>query len=370
MRIAYLAIYNSMHINIKVKYFENLSNAKLYFFAMQPSNIKPELLKEPICHNNLQIDTIIQEKCNVTECIKNCLKIRKIIKQNKIQLVHIIDMHFYMYALVLELLGIKVVIENNGTDVLIAPEKNPHIKKYYGAAYRLAKCVLQDSYVAKMKSISLGASRKNNFIIELGIDLSIFNLNVKKDVFRKKYGIDSDKKIVFSPRAFTNLYNISDIIKSIPLVSLAEPDVIYVFCTYVRNDRLTRLIRELELEDRVLFLGYLDNEKELPFLYADADVVVSIPSSDSSPRTVYEAMACGCPTIVSDLPWVRIRFPKTHELVKTPLKNVEALSNAIIGILSKKTEIDRNNSFQLIKKNLDFRVSARKLLYIYSKIIK
>jgi hypothetical protein len=45
-----------------------------------------------------------------------------------------------------------------------------------------------------------------------------------------------------------------------------------------------------------------------PPLRADGAVLpgagglLSIPSSDSSPRSVWEAMACGCPVVLPDLP--------------------------------------------------------------------
>ena len=43
--------------------------------------------------------------------------------------------------------------------------------------------------------------------------------------------------------------------------------------------------------------------------YQASDVCVSIASSDSSPRSVWEAVASGTPCVVSDLPWV-------HELIE------------------------------------------------------
>lgn len=37
--------------------------------------------------------------------------------------------------------------------------------------------------------------------------------------------------------------------------------------------------------------------------YNAADIVVSVPSSDSSPKSVYEAMFCKKPIVISDLEW-------------------------------------------------------------------
>ena len=62
----------------------------------------------------------------------------------------------------------------------------------------------------------------------------------------------------------------------------------------------------------MIFTGRLDHNKEIKYYYADADVCVSIPSSDSSPFSVYEAMATKTPVIVSDLPWVSENFDKNE----------------------------------------------------------
>jgi glycosyltransferase involved in cell wall biosynthesis len=47
---------------------------------------------------------------------------------------------------------------------------------------------------------------------------------------------------------------------------------------------------------------------EMAKLFRAAEVTISIAESDSSPRSVWEAMASGSATVLSDLPWV-------HELI-------------------------------------------------------
>ena len=54
-------------------------------------------------------------------------------------------------------------------------------------------------------------------------------------------------------------------------------------------------------------VGWLE-PAELAALYRAAEVTVSIPRSDSSPRSVWEAMASGSAMVVSNLPWA-------HELL-------------------------------------------------------
>jgi glycosyltransferase involved in cell wall biosynthesis len=62
--------------------------------------------------------------------------------------------------------------------------------------------------------------------------------------------------------------------------------------------RLEAMARELGLADRVLFKGYVDN---LWALMRRADAFVSLSRVEGCPNVVLEAMACGCPLVVSDI---------------------------------------------------------------------
>ncbi|HMD61914.1 MAG TPA: glycosyltransferase family 1 protein [Opitutaceae bacterium] len=62
--------------------------------------------------------------------------------------------------------------------------------------------------------------------------------------------------------------------------------------------------RRLGVAGDVRFLGWVD-DAELPALYRGAHAHVLSTSGESFGRTVLEAMACGCPGVVQDLPVLR-----------------------------------------------------------------
>jgi glycosyltransferase involved in cell wall biosynthesis len=62
---------------------------------------------------------------------------------------------------------------------------------------------------------------------------------------------------------------------------------------------IERLVEENGLADRVRIVGYVSN---LWSLMKRADVTVSVSWFEGSPNVVLEAMACGCPLVVSDIP--------------------------------------------------------------------
>jgi glycosyltransferase involved in cell wall biosynthesis len=107
----------------------------------------------------------------------------------------------------------------------------------------------------------------------------------------------------------------------------------------------------------------------MPYYSIDADVVVSIPTSDSSPASVYEAMACKTPVIISDLPWFEGKFEKDRDLLVVPVRNVEKLANAIVKILNGRSSVDIDSAYKKVFKYINYETENRKLEKFYKKIL-
>jgi len=70
------------------------------------------------------------------------------------------------------------------------------------------------------------------------------------------------------------------------------------------TDEQQRLVNESEFASRVIHLGFAD-EKDLPVLYSRAIALLQPSYAEGFGFTVLEAMSCGCPVIVSDIPALR-----------------------------------------------------------------
>lgn len=368
MRVAFMTYSFSMHINIKAKYFTKRHDY-VYLFALHPKR-KMRGYDIPLKYNgNIHVKQIMHEDGDWMQILKNTIDIYRILRKNRISIVHIIDMNFAVYGITLGIMGVKIVLENNGSDVLLVSDA-PDIRNKYKLAYKLCKAVVQDSEVAQKAGIRLGADIKINEIVELGIDTRIFNPYVEKGIFKRKYNIPIDAKIIFSPRTLRPLCNIDEIIDTIRPVVDRYPDTYYIFCSSMIDKRYENRVKKEKLDKHVIFLGYVDNEKDMPYIYRDSDIVLSIPNSDSSPRSVYEAMACGSNVVVTDLPWIGDKFKNKRELFIATLHDREQLTSIICDILSGKESIDEKAAFQRIRQILDYRISERKLREIYCLVLK
>lgn len=299
--------------------------------------------------------------------IPNVLYIRKIIRKYNIQVLHIMGIVNGIYALFL--FPAKVIIEHNGSDILLLPQKYWYYKLYYKLIYPFCSGIIQDSDVSKQAGIKIGAPTKNNEIIDIGVDFNYFNPNIKKGFVRKKYNIGKNQKIVFHARGSRELYNSDIILKSIPNVKKVFPDVIYFFAGYYdENNPYQKIVKKLNVQKNVIFLGKIDRLRMLPKYYIDSNLVISIPSSDSSPLSVYETMACMTPIILSKLPWLDLKF-SNHDYMSVEPRDSISLSKKTIEALTSPNLRNAEKLYNVVLKDINSVRETKKLEKFYFNLI-
>jgi len=113
------------------------------------------------------------------------------------------------------------------------------------------------------------------------------------------------------------------------------------------RDNLLKLAADLGLTGKVNFCGWLKKE-EVADKYRDADLFLSYSLDESFGVTLLEAMACGLPVIVSDIPAYRELVDPGKNGILVPLKSPELLAEAI-GTLCKdlgQREMMRNDNIE------------------------
>jgi glycosyltransferase involved in cell wall biosynthesis len=124
------------------------------------------------------------------------------------------------------------------------------------------------------------------------------------------------------------VYNIPVIVEAFEAIGQAIPDAQLV----LKHMGAVRIeLGEMPHPERVHLVGNVPYE-EMADYYRAADLCLSITSSDSSPRSVWEAMACGCPCVLSDLPWVDELVGPASAAVTVPV-DADAVAGAAIQVL-------------------------------------
>ncbi|MGZ8475281.1 MAG: glycosyltransferase family 4 protein [Candidatus Limnocylindria bacterium] len=122
---------------------------------------------------------------------------------------------------------------------------------------------------------------------------------------------------ILSIRGIRPLYRHETIIDAVAMLREAglRPELVMVRfgadAAYL--ERLLDRARERGIADQLVVTDAVAHD-DLPDLYRSADLLVSVPETDSFPVTLLEGMACGLPAVVSDLPAVSPVYRAIHPL--------------------------------------------------------
>ncbi|HCF03052.1 hypothetical protein [Flavobacterium sp.] len=198
--------------------------------------------------------------------------------------------HSMYYLVLARAAKVSYIGTPQGSDILVKPYRSKFYKHFTVYGLKMAKHITVDS--KKMQEGVFNLSKKNAYIIQNGIDVS----SIKK--FQKSLNILNQKishrSGILSIRGFTELYRIKEVLQ---VRNQTESNYcitfIYPFYESLYKTECNSLIQANDLD-----LGRVDRIKMYELL-SECELVMSIPSSDSSPRSVYEAIFCGSPVAIS-----------------------------------------------------------------------
>jgi Glycosyltransferase len=213
--------------------------------------------------------------------------------------------------------------------------------------------------------------KKNNYVIQNGVDSHIFF--PKENSIKKKYGLEEKDLLLFSPRAIDPLYNIDIIIDSLYLLQKKNINIKCMFSYAFGNEYLVSLqtkVSDYGITNNIIWLGYL-SYAEMAEKYNAADIIISIPKSDSSPRSVYEGMFCQKPVIISDLEWSH-EFLTKNCVYRLKNTNSTCLSNAIEKIYRDENlkKMISEESLIVAKKYFDYQTNMESMEKIMRDYIR
>lgn len=172
-----------------------------------------------------------------------------------------------------------------------------------------------------------------------GVDLEHFRPLSKIDAkIRLNIGAP---RVVLWPRGLGSYLNSDIMLQAAQRVIEIFPDTLFVFLSKVGEaemDKHRQLAKELGIADNCKWVGQILHE-EMPLYYACADVVVSISSNDSLPNVMLEAMACGRPVIMGDIPQIREWVQNNENGYLVPCRDPDELSAKIIKVFENPDKI-------------------------------
>ena len=273
-------------------------------------------------------------------------KLSRIIKKFKPEVVH--AGWVQLDGLVAVLAGFKpVLLMPWGSDILIHP-------------FRCKKVMRQTEYVIEQSShINCDCDEVKNTILKItdfdagnisvftfGVDIKIFNTHRTDSSIINRIGWQN-KRVIIMTRAFNHLYGIQYFLMALPKIISAEPETrILLVGTGPLEDDLKDMVNSLDLNQYVNFTGHIPNDHLACYLNS-AEIYVSTSKSDGTSISLLEAMACGLPVVVSDVP---ANFEWVQDGVNgfiVPRNKVNPICEKVLALLNDKVLADRMGAINL-----------------------
>lgn len=136
------------------------------------------------------------------------------------------------------------------------------------------------------------------FVVGNALPIEEIDIAKPTQLFKSGNG-QQEKFILYAGRMEDRAKNIYNLVQAL-LILLDEGNVKALLCGD-GPDRagITTYVKKCRAEDKILLPGIVNN---VWGLMKEADVFISVSHYEGLPNSVLEAMACGCPLVVSDIP--------------------------------------------------------------------
>lgn len=207
-------------------------------------------------------------------------------------------------------------------------------------------------------------------IFPWGVDLDKFKPGKSKKLRgRMKWG---DEFIILSTRNWEDRYGVDLVVQAFCSCAAHIPQARLVLVGGGSlEDDLKKMVSAANLEGRVSFIGRIDYER-LPEYYQAADFYVSASHSDGSSVSLMEALACGLPSLISDI-------PSSFEWVEPGMQgwlfkdnDVDDLSKKIIEVYEQRHHLEdyKKNARKTAETKADWSKNSQLLFHAYEMAIK
>lgn len=207
-------------------------------------------------------------------------------------------------------------------------------------------------------------------VIPNGVNLNLYN-GIDRDYdFRRKYAMDNEKIILFLGRLVYEK-GIQNLISAMPKILEHYNDAkLVVAGKGGMLDELKAQVKNMGIENKVYFTGYLDS-KSVQKMYKCADVAVFPSTYEPFGIVALESMLSGTPTVVSDVGGLNEIITHGVDGMKSYAGNANSIADSVLSILfdpALGSKISKNAKAK-VKANYNWNKISQDTHYVYERAI-
>ncbi|WP_173916318.1 N-acetyl-alpha-D-glucosaminyl L-malate synthase BshA [Halobacillus sp. Marseille-Q1614] len=226
-------------------------------------------------------------------------KMAEVIDREELDILHV---HYAMPHAVLAILAkqmcerdVKIITTLHGTDITVLGIDS--------SLKRMIRFGIEQSDRVTAVSNSLVRQTVEQLETNKQMDV-IYNFVDEREYYRKKstlkaqFNIEEDEKVIIHISNFRKVKRVQDIIKVFKEISKETPSKLLLIGDGPEYAECYQLVKSLNLEEHVLFLGKQDNVSDLLSM---SDLKLLLSEKESFGLVLLEAMACGVPCIGTNI---------------------------------------------------------------------
>jgi L-malate glycosyltransferase len=257
---------------------------------------------------------------------------------------------------------IPLIVTIHGSDYRIIRMKPFILRKIFLYVCEKARHIICVSEVLRRNIEELGIQAEKISVSPMGVDDHFFRPLINRGANRIEQFIT-----ILSNRQLQPVYNLSLLIRAIPIVLEAEPNARFIIAGIgSEREKLEQRVKDLNISSNVQFLGWVTHE-EMPMLLSEADIYVSTSLDDGTSISLLEAMVSGAFPVVTDIPSNREWICDGENGFLVPTDEERCLAEKIIGAIRNRDlrERSRDRNCSLIKGKAVWPVNIEKTKEIY-----
>jgi L-malate glycosyltransferase len=211
-------------------------------------------------------------------------------------------------AFMIALAGYKPLVSMSwGYDLLVDAQRNRAWSWATRYTLKRSAALVGDCQTIRQTAIRYGMRNDRVVTFPWGVDLTHFSPNdevgsIGSQSLRDHLGWGKDVFVLLSTRSWEPIYGVDVVAEAFSHIAKQNPELRLLM---LGNGSLASHLRQIFVQQGVSEQVYSPgqvSQEDLPRYYRAADLYISASHSDGTSISLLEALACGCPALLSDIP--------------------------------------------------------------------
>jgi glycosyltransferase involved in cell wall biosynthesis len=332
----------------------------VYVITASPSTKGTKIQKK----ENFSIHRVGTDKKRWKSVISFGIKCFKMLEEIKPDIVHIHGLSLGLIGFFSKIwLKIPYLVTCQGSDILM-PWKFKKIR-----TIPVLKTANKITMVSKYMKEKINPKYWSKIVVlPNGVDGGDFE-KLEKKKLRQEFNIPEKEKIIIFVGRLHPIKGVKYLIQAMTMINLPEV-TLFLVGTGPEEEKLRRLTERLKIENKVIFIGKVPNQKVHQYL-ALADIFVLPSLSEGFPIVIIEAMSAGLPIVATNCGGSSETITDGINGFLVPPKTSKMIAEKIKVLLLNKTlrgKMSSNNQRKI--KEYQWPNIVRKLEEIYLEILE